>query len=390
MLLRDGNILRRVMILTITALSAIVCVTVHAEDSIPADSVKHGNLISRVIQYFDDSNKPKEYKRFDFSVIGGPHYSSETKLSIGIVAAGLYRMDRTDSITQPSNVSIYGDVSTTGFYLIGIRGDNIFPNDKYRIDYNVYLYSFPTKFWGIGYKNDINDSNKSNYDDFRVETNGNFLIKVANSLYIGPGYEFKYIRAKNVENELLWEGKPLATTTVGLGFKAQYDTRDNLTAPTSGWYIGVEQRFCPRFLGNKSAFSSTEFHANYYHGVWRGGVLATRLHSRYSYGNVPWGLLSTLGGSSTMRGYYEGRYCDKGSLDVTVELRQHVWRRSGLVVWAGAGYVFPDFSEVMICRTLPNFGIGYRWELKKSVNIRLDYGIGRGESGIVFNVNEAF
>ena len=40
---------------------------------------------------------------------------------------------------------------------------------------------------------------------------------------------------------------------------------------------------------------------------------------------------------------------------------------------------------------LPNFGIGYRWEFKKDVNVRLDYGFGKGgQSGFIFNINEAF
>ena len=42
-------------------------------------------------------------------------------------------------------------------------------------------------------------------------------------------------------------------------------------------------------------------------------------------------------------------------------------------------------------RILPNFGIGYRWEFKKDVNVRLDYGFGKnGQKGFIFNINEAF
>ncbi|MDE6076862.1 MAG: hypothetical protein K2G29_03945, partial [Muribaculaceae bacterium] len=61
--------------------------------SVEADTVSHErpNLIKRIINYFDDSNKPKEYKRFDWSIIGGPHYSSDTQFGIGLVAAGFYR-----------------------------------------------------------------------------------------------------------------------------------------------------------------------------------------------------------------------------------------------------------------------------------------------------------
>lgn len=58
------------------------------------------------------------------------------------------------------------------------------------------------------------------------------------------------------------------------------------------------------------------------------------------------------------------------------------------------------------CRTIPlqpyhlslqqlhvllNYGLGYRWEFKKNVNVRLDYGLGKaGQSGFIFNINEAF
>ena len=36
---------------------------------------------------------------------------------------------------------------TVGFYMLGIRGTHIFPQDKYRLDYTLYFYSFPSKFW---------------------------------------------------------------------------------------------------------------------------------------------------------------------------------------------------------------------------------------------------
>ena len=110
-------------------------------------------FFKKFLDYFNDANKEKKNKKFDFSVIGGPHYSSDTKLGLGLVAAGLYRTDRNDTILPPSNVSLYGDVSTVGFYLLGVRGNHLFPQDKYRLDYNLYFYSFPSLYWGRGYAN---------------------------------------------------------------------------------------------------------------------------------------------------------------------------------------------------------------------------------------------
>ena len=90
-----------------------------------------------------------------------------------------------------------------------------------------------------------------------------------------------------------------------------------------------------------------------------------------------------------MRGYYEGRYRDKHSMATQLELRQHVWRRNGIVARVGVGNVFHDSKSFK--HLLPNYGIGYRWEFKKHVNVRLDYGRGRaGQSGFTFNINEAF
>lgn len=100
--------------------------------------------------------------------------------------------------------------------------------------------------------------------------------------------------------------------------------------------------------------------------------------------------MATLGSSYSMRGYYEGRYRDKCAMDVQLELRQHVWKRNGVAVWVGAGTIFPNFSELEARHILPNYGFGYRWEFKKRVNVRLDLGFGKHQTGFIFNINEAF
>ena len=134
-------------------------------DTIAAKPAKKKDIFSRFLAYFNDANKEKKNKRFDFSVIGGPHYSSDTKFGIGLVAAGLYRSDPTDSLSAPSNVSLFGDVSTVGFYMLGVRGTHKFPRDTHRLNYTVYFYSFPCYIWGWGYDMGNVDGNKSKMKD---------------------------------------------------------------------------------------------------------------------------------------------------------------------------------------------------------------------------------
>lgn len=347
--------------------------------------------VNRILDYFNDSNKNKKHKRFDFSVIGGPHYASDTKFGLGLVAAGLYRTDPNDSILPPSNVSLYGDVSSVGFYMLGVRGNHIAPKGRYRIDYHLYFYSFPADFWGIGYEMGDNDANKSDMKRWQAQAEVSFLFRVADNFYIGPMASYDYVIGKHIERPELLQGMDQHTWNVGAGVSLVYDNRDNLTNPHRGIYLNISQMFRPRFMGNDYAFSTTAFRFDAYQRLGKGTVLAEDIGANLNFGNPSWGMMAELGGTHSMRGYYEGRYRDKHSLEATVELRQHVWKRNGIVVWVGAGTIFPKFSALRSKQILPNAGVGYRWEFKKNVNVRLDYGFGKsGQSGFLFNINEAF
>lgn len=347
--------------------------------------------VNRILDYFNDSNKNKKHKRFDFSVIGGPHYASDTKFGLGLVAAGLYRTDPNDSILPPSNVSLYGDVSSVGFYMLGVRGNHIAPKGRYRIDYHLYFYSFPADFWGIGYEMGDNDANKSDMKRWQAQAEVSFLFRVADNFYIGPMASYDYVIGKHIERPELLQGMDQHTWNVGAGVSLVYDNRDNLTNPHRGICLNINQMFRPGFVGNDYAFSTTAFRFDAYQRLGKGTVLAEDIGANLNFGNPSWGMMAELGGTHSMRGYYEGRYRDKHSLEATVELRQHVWKRNGIVVWVGAGTIFPKFSALRSKQILPNAGVGYRWEFKKNVNVRLDYGFGKsGQSGFLFNINEAF
>ena len=346
--------------------------------------------VNRILDYFNDSNKNKKHKRFDFSVIGGPHYASDTKFGLGLVAAGLYRTDPSDSILPPSNVSLYGDVSSVGFYMLGVRGNHIAPKGRYRIDYHLYFYSFPADFWGIGYEMGDNDANKSDMKRWQAQAEVSFLFRVADNFYIGPMASYDYVIGKHIERPELLQGMDQHTWNVGAGVSLVYDNRDNLTNPHRGIYLNINQMFRPGFMGNDYAFSTTAFRFDAYQRLGKGTVLAEDIGANLNFGNPSWGMMAELGGTHSMRGYYEGRYRDKHSLEATVELRQHVWKRNGIVVWVGAGTIFPKFSALRSKQILPNAGVGYRWEFKKRVNVRLDLGFGKHQTGFIFNINEAF
>lgn len=379
---------RVIGLIIISFLSAISVYA--AGNDVDSVSAKNKNIFDKFIDYFNHSNDDKPQKNFDISFIGGPHYSSDAKFGIGLMAAGVYRHDKKNLDIQPSNITVYLDATTKLCVEVGVCGLHIFPNDDRRITYDVSFANINTKFWGIGYENARHDYNESKFKYLCSHAQAEYVWRIKGRVYGGPVTTFDYINGRDFAKPELWNDEADRTFNVGVGFTLLYDSRDNATYSTRGYFMKFHQQFNPRFLFNKYAFSRTSLTASSFHKVWKGGILAARLHADFTYGNTPWGLLPTLGGSQTMRGYYEGRFRDKSEIDICMELRQHIWRRSGAVAWVGVGTVFPEFKALRNNMLLPNYGIGYRWEFKKFMNVRLDLGFGRHQTGFIFSINEAF
>ena len=356
-----------------------------------AVKAKHG-LVARLLQYFAESDKPKPDKKIDFGIIGGPHYASDTGLGLGLVASALYSTDRSDSTLEKSNASLYSDMTTKGFLMIGIRGNNIFPKKRYRLDYRLYVYTFPSYLWGFSYPQSDNDDNKSKYSRTKFEVMARFLIPINRYSYLGPIARYQYVHAYKLKDKAqqLLEGLPKTVSDFGVGVSYTFDSRDFMLNASRGWFMQLDLTTNPTFLGNNNTYWSAELQLATYRKAWRGAIIAGELHTRQSTGQVPWPMLADVGSSNRMRGYYEGRYRDKNVIDAQVELRQHIWHRNSIVLWLGAAEVFPRYSDMRFSRILPNAGVGYRWQFMKGVNVRLDYGFSRNGTGFIFNINEAF
>lgn len=362
--------------------------SVNANDSMmPARK----GLIKRITDYFAESNQGKDREKFDFGIIGGPHYSNNTKLGLGLVAAGLYYTTPHDTLMPPSNLSLYADLSTAGFYMIGLRGVHILPQQRYRWVYDVSFSFSPTNFWGTGYDMGNDDDNESKMDRLDVQVSTSFLFRLNKGFYVGPTVAYNWMTTRNVTRPGLVDNLYASASDIGAGLMAEYDTRDVMTAPHRGMYLSLTQTVRKQLFNRRHWFTTTNFVMNGYLPAWRGATVAAQLSGVLQMGRLSWNDLAMLGTTHSMRGYYYGRYRDRNKLKTQVELRQHIYRRNGMVAWVGAGTVFPEFSELRLRKVLPNYGVGYRWEFKKNVNIRIDYGFGKsGQSGFIFNIEEAF
>ena len=358
---------------------------------LPQEAPRKKPFLRRVVDYFGESTTDKTFeKKIDFTFAGGPSYSKNTSFGIGLLAAGLFRLDRTDSITAPSDISIFANVSVSGFYALGVTGNTIFSHNKRRLNYTVMFASAPRSFWGIGYDEGRNNP-ESTYSEKRYLVEGRYLHEFLSHTYIGGLVSFEHTRGLKFTEPAYLHGEKMKYTATGIGAILEYDSRDFIPNPFRGVYVSFQETLFPKGLGNcgKTLWRTT-FTADVYQRVWKDAVLAADLYAVFNTDGTPWPMLARLGGSQRMRGYYQGRYTDNDMITLQVELRQRIWRRIGCAVWGGAGNVFPSLGEFDWAQTLPNYGVGFRWELKKRVNVRLDYGFGKKTSGFLLSINEAF
>ena len=270
---------------------------------------------------------------------------------------------------------------------------HVLPRGRFRAEYRLYAYTFPTEFYGMGVDACDADANRTDYRRVKLEAQGRFLVRVARNLYVGPVAGFRYVDASRVAPAglPLFGGQPLrGLTALSAGLSLTYDTRDFMTNAYRGWLVQLDQTSTPAALADGFGYATTELTTSTYRQVWRGGVLAGELHACLNYGNPAWCMMAEVGSGSRMRGYYEGRYRDKHIVEMQVELRQRIWRRHGAALWVGAAQVFARPADVRWRRVLPNAGLGYRWEFRNRVNVRVDYGFTRNGGGFLFSLNEAF
>lgn len=348
-------------------------------------------------EYFSSRDKTFE-KKLDFSVLGGLFYNSTTKAAVALVGTGQYRLDRTDRTLQPSYFSVYGMVSYILYYRLGLDGLTIFKGDRNRLQYDLYFANLPTSFWGAGYTNGCNPENHSEYKKRSIFATAKYLRKVYDGVYLGTRLQFNWDRASQRDDEIYDDPEYSLSSVTSCGISAifEYDTRDVITAPEKGVYLSLEAMFRPKFMTSfkRSTFTfKGEFRG--YHKAWRSALIAYQFYYEMNSKSTPWLLYANMGSSSRMRGYYESRFCDNSALTLQAELRQKLSKRFRLAVWAGAGNVFGPERSFSIRHTLPNYGLGIRWELKPRSSIRFDYGFGakcggRLINGFAFSMNEAF
>ncbi len=339
----------------------------------------------------------KKQRKDGFIVLPLVYFSPDTRWAAGGMFAYHFKFitpGKKDEQSRLSYIQLTSDYTQNK--QLDIWGQwRIFMNDNRYIWTGEARYrNYPDRFYGLG--NTTTKANEEKYGFDLLRFQSRVSRQLVKNVYLGVDYQLsKYY------NLAIEEGKTLANSEItgtrggvnsGLGLVFMIDTRDNVVSASKGIFLETSGFLYNGAIGSSFNYSNYNLTFNNYFSLGRRMVLATNTVMNLNTGNIPFLEMARVGGNSILRGYAQYRFRASNFVASQVEYRYMIWRKLGFVAFAGIGDVFDNTEDIETTHLKYSLGGGVRVALdsKEKINLRVDYGVGRGNTGVYVSVTEAF
>ncbi len=314
----------------------------------------------------------------------------------GVAGTFFFKLHK-DSTTRTSSLKNVTFYTLRNQFVFASDGTIYFPNERYILHFIASYSLFPDRFWGLG--NETPSENQEKYSISQYDLYPQLLRKVFSDFYLGVSYEFQNVFNfdYNKDGTSLFDIQNITGRyggkISGAGLLVTWDSRNNAFSPSKGFYIQYYNGFYNKSIGSDFNFIIRNIDIRKYFAFKKDRVLALQLNLVSTVGDTPVRDMASIGSSSYMRGYYEGRYADRNMIAVQAEFRVPVSGRWGFTTFGGAGRVGSSLGDVFLLKSIkPTFGVGLRYALrpKEKLNLRVDAGFGKQSQGTYINIGEAF
>ena len=287
--------------------------------------------------------------------------------------------------------------------------------DKYRLTLGIARASINFDVYGIGEAS----ADQGVFIPLNVKGGGGigeFLFRLRKNVYLGMRGQYRNatlsLNREELDSSDVTSQPPeqvanvigqisdqlLHQTTVSLGPRFQWDTRDSVYYPKGGVLTEVASDFFSEGLGSKWSYQYYKASINKYKSLDEHQILAFRGMGCAAVGDrVPIYDLCLFGTMNDLRGYTGGQHQDRRMFATQAEYRlmfpaKGFLGKFGVVAFGGVGAIGRTFRDIGFSDLLPAGGGGVRFRLLKKypVNFRVDLGIGKDGHTLSIGVMEAF
>ncbi len=278
---------------------------------------------------------------------------------------------------------------------------------KHRVFFDFYTvyHNYP----GINYYGPGPLSRKSSRSDYRLEDtsidgafggrpmpywkvgiSGGYLFQ-----NIGPGTDSRYVSSEKIFTPTQAPGIDRQSNYLRGGVFTHIDYRDNPDGPRRGGNYLVRYDYYSDQNVNLHDFRRLSVDLQQYFPFFNEcRIIALRGMTTLTYTNtgqtVPFYLQPTLGGSEDLRGFRAFRFTDNNVMLLSGEYRWQVFAGLRMALFADAGKVFPRRSQLNFHDLEISEGVGFRFNIRDNVFMRIDAGFSREGARIWFKFNDIY
>ncbi|MCH2109423.1 MAG: outer membrane protein assembly factor, partial [Polyangiaceae bacterium] len=359
---------------------------------------KKKNAFYRYVEsIFGYPDSPHEPRFIVYPVVA---YAPETSWEFGL--SGLYvYYARDNPKNRLSEINAFAFITLEAQY--GAVTEHAIYTDK---DQWFFLgkerfQNFPLFYYGIG--PGTPKDYQAQVDEVSLLLRERVLYKLIPSLYIGAEFSLDYLTkvkfnwAEGVEPNLPRGAE--GSLNIGLGAGIVYDSRHNVLNTRDGLFSELAVLHSNPAWGSDYAFTTVQSDTRFFYPINARDTLAAQLYGNFTFGDVPFNELATLGGESLLRGYYLGRFRDRNFIGTQIEYRflpfpfkNRFARRFGAALFAATGAVFPEKSLPKFSDFVVAGGLGLRFLLfpDKDIYTRGDLAFTKEGTAFYLFIGEAF
>jgi len=316
-------------------------------------------------------------------------YSTDTGFGAGFTGMTGYNPSR----IRISTIRVIGLYTLKKQVNTSLKWDHYCSGNRDRIGIECKYRKFPTYFYGIG-----NNTQDTDLEKYTPET-----------FYAQFFYErnlkehFKINAQFHVRNQSLVESEPdglvrskhvpwnTGRFEAGPGFAILWDSRDNIIATQNGSLAKLECNGA-MFQDEGGAFNSWSLDMRKFINPLSGVVLASMAWVQDFRGDVPFYMLSKLGGDDRLRGYRFERFRDRSLFLIQQDIRCRLWGPIGGALFAATGRVADEITGLFSGVYHTGYGAGLRYYFDEELNlmVRFDAAWGSDTNCYYINFGEAF
>ena len=318
----------------------------------------------------------------------------ETSLGFGAMVVSTMEFMKHEEETRPSQFIFSNAYTLRRQFLLFAPYEFYSNGNRDRIKGELGYYRYFYNYFGVGRRSSAEDLETYNVNFPRIDVN--YSRRVHSNLYLGLGFNFDAYNITEIDEG----GRLMLDSPTGVqgGNKsnlyalAAYDTRDNINAPSSGFYLesSLQRSFSPI-----SDFSYTKWVMDLrsYSKFREKLIVASQILIATASEGAPFFDLPYLSSPVLGRGLNDRRYLTNRLVAAQNEYRFPIKKRFHGAAFISANFVLDDawdFSQEDAL--VVTYGVGVRYEIQPESRTRLRLDIASAEGGFnfYFTVNEAF